>query len=212
MDKLNATDITNTDLEKEEPKREISDWMKEYIRQETIRSQIQKELMSNTEYIKWLDAFTQDKDGFSDDDWLYFPEKIEESDKKNVEKLNIFYEGIDDYAKKNYIRKSTSDFSGFYNIKLDDLSFEIGMIRGQGVFFYCKRIDINDEKEFIDFNDIMFNRKLERADEIAKDLEALSNMIISIYEKGAPVDAIMNTLDSALKEVKSKNDEKILKK
>ena len=209
---MDTADMILDDIEKEEPKREISDWMKEYIRQETIRIKIQKELMSNTEYIKWLDEFTQDKDGFSDDDWLYFPEKIEESDKNNVEKLNIFYEGIKQYAKKNYIRKSEIEFGDFYKIRLDDLGFKIGMMSGQGVFFFCEKVPVDNKESFIDFNDIILNRKLERVDEITKDLEQLSSMVISLYEKGAPVDAIMNTLNDALKAVKSKNDEKTLKK
>ena len=41
-----------------------------------------KKLMSNIDYLKWLYQFTQDKDSFSSDDWLYFPERISETDRK----------------------------------------------------------------------------------------------------------------------------------
>ena len=109
------------DLETPEGKERMDKWVEEYIAKEKVKSEKIKRMMSNPTYIEWLNQFTQDKDGFSDDDWLYFPEKISESDREKVEQLCLFYEGIDKYATKNHIYPTNFGYGYFYTIKLDEI-------------------------------------------------------------------------------------------
>ena len=81
--------------------------------------------MSNIDYIKWLYQFTQVRDSFSSEDCLYFPDRINESDRKNVDQLDLFYEGISRYANKNYIYPTPCDFGNFYKIKLNDKDLKL---------------------------------------------------------------------------------------
>ena len=42
---------------------------------------------------------------------------------KNVEKLNLFYEGINIYAKQNHIYPTPCNFGNFYRVNLNDFGF-----------------------------------------------------------------------------------------
>ena len=180
-----------------------------FIAEQQEKDEKIKGMMSNTSYIEWLKQFTQDKDGFSDDDWLYFPEKISESDRKNVEILNLFYEGINKYADGNHMYFFTkSDFGNFYRVKLDDFGFEIGISVGQGTVFFFNKVEINDEDDFIDFNDIILGKKRDNADQANAILDSLSNMVVTAYESGVPIEAIVNTIDSTVNGIKFNNEDK----
>ena len=73
------------DMQTPEGKAKMNEWIKDYVVKEKVKNEKIKSMMSNTTYIEWLKQFTRNKDGFSDDEWLYFPEKISETDRKNVE-------------------------------------------------------------------------------------------------------------------------------
>ena len=150
----------------------------------------------------------QDKDTFFDDDWSYSPLEIKDNDKKNVDNLYLFYEGIEDYAAKNYIYPAILNYGSFYKIRLYNLGFEVGMISGQGTSFFCKKVIVNDEniEDFIDFNDIMTNKKQENVDVITDELSRVRNSIMLAYEKGIPAPAIIDTLEDTTKEIVSKGN------
>lgn len=179
----------------------------EYIAKEKIRSDKIKKLMSNTSYIDWLNNFTKDKDGFGDDYCLYSNEDISEIDKENIEKLSLFYEGIDEYAESNHIYPIACESGIYYRVKLNDFHFEIGALIGQGtVFFFNKSEEL--EKEFIDFNDIMSGKKQSDVDQINTRLDSLSNMIRTAYDSGVPIEAIINTFNNTINEITYNNEEK----
>ena len=81
------------DLETPEGLEKMHNWLDKYAKKEKDKYEKIKIMMSNTNYLEWLNQFTQDKNGFYDDDWQYSPDLITESDKENVEKLGLFYEG-----------------------------------------------------------------------------------------------------------------------
>lgn len=173
---------------------------------------IKKEMLSNTKYIEWLEKFTSKHPSFSDDDWLYFPEKITKQDNDNINDLNLFYDVIDNYAEKNYIYPTKCDFGNYYNIKIGNIGYEIGILVGQGTIFFCNRKQLVNNIEYIDFNDIINNKKNDNVDIITNDLNDLSNMIIDLYKKGIPLDAIIESLDKTINFVKEKKHIKVLKK
>lgn len=186
-------------------------WFNSYLINQKEKEKNIKTMMSNTDYLFWLDRFTQDKEVFYDDQWLYFSDKINDSDKKNVEKLKLFYEGIDEYANKNYIYPISWDYGNYYKIKLDNLGFKIGLTYGQGISFSCERVFVDNEQEFIDFNDIITDKKKNNVDEFDIKLNTLADYIKNIYEQGVPGQAIVSTLINAISYIETKENKKVKK-
>ena len=202
--------MANLEIDKEKADKFIRD----YVEGLKVSEAKRKEMFSNTEYLKWLECFTIEHQDFSDDDWLYFPEKISQEDNQKVKNLHLFYEGIELYGKKNYIYPTECDFGGYYNIKFDNIGYEIGMLVGQGTLFFCKRTPLNKDLEYIDFKDIMNDKKKDGVDVITKQLNDLSNKILELHKKGIPLTAIIETLDTTLTEIKeeTKKQTKTLKR
>ena len=145
---------------------------------------------------------------------VIFSKKILKEDNEKVSKLHLLYEGIELYAKKNYIYPTKCDFGDYYNIKLDNIGYEIGMLVGQGTLFLCNRTLVNKDLEYIDFNDIITNKKKDGVDMITQQLNNLSNKILELYKKGVPLTAIKETLDNTLTVIgeETKNPIKTLKR
>ena len=136
----------------------MDEYIQELIENKKKQKEIIKKLLSNTDYAEWLIDFTNDKEMFYDNDWDYSNEKLTDDNQKNVNYLSLFFEGIYGYAKENNIESSLRALGEYYQIKVDDVGFEIGYITGQGTSFYCKRIPLQ-EINFIDFMDIINNQK-----------------------------------------------------
>ena len=81
--------------------------IKEYANDQNAKMQ---KILSNTDYIKWLDRFTIEHSSFFDKDWLHSPEKISKEDLERVNNLHLMYRGIDTYANKNYIYPTSCNF------------------------------------------------------------------------------------------------------
>ncbi len=196
------------DMQTPEGKAKMNEWIKDYVVKEKVKNEKIKSMMSNTTYIEWLKQFTRNKDGFSDDEWLYFPEKISETDRKNVEKLCLLYKGIANYSQQNYIYPIPCEFGNFYRVKLGNFGFEIGILVGQGTVFFFNKVLLEDDKDFIDFNDILLGKKQDNVDQINATLDSLANMIITAYESKVPIEAIVSTLENTIKNLISKKENK----
>lgn len=172
-----------------------------------------KELLSNTNYLKWLERFTIEHSFFTINDWIYLPDAISKDDSEQVDNLCYLYDGIKRYAIKNYVYPIKYGSGGYYRIKLDNIGYEIGMFVGQGTSFFCARVALDNDLDYIDFNDIMNNKMLDNVDFIKQKLDNFSNMVLELYEKGIPVDAIVNTFDNTLTRIKEdeKESTKLLK-
>lgn len=153
-----------------------------------------------------MEKFTLEHESFSDNGWLYFLEKLSDDDRSYVDELCLFYDGIQNYANKNHIYPTQFPSGEFFKIKLSDIGFEIGMIWGQGTSFFCNRVPV--EKDFIDFNDIIDNKKNSQNEIIKTKLEQLSSNIISLYQNGIPFEAITNTIKNTMTEINSQINSK----
>ncbi len=153
--------------------------------------------------MNWLNRFTADTKGFSDEEYLYFPEKISKDDLDKVNNLGLFFEGIEKYADKNYIYPTMYEYQSFYGVKdnVNEVYYKIGVIEGQGGSFFCERIEYTSEQPFIDFNDIMNDKVRDNVKEIGTDLDNMSNLVLSLYNKGVPLEAIKETLDKTISEI-----------
>lgn len=132
-------------------------WIDEYLKKVNSKKIKIQEMLSNTDYINWLDRFTIEHSNFSDDDWLYFPDEISMEDAEQVDNLNLLYDGIERYASNNCIYPTKCDFGNIYKIKFGNTGFEIGILVGQGTLFFCNRVQVENQNDFIDFNDIIKN-------------------------------------------------------
>lgn len=203
---MNGAERILKEIETPEGQEKIKKWAEEYFAKENAKNIKIQEILSNTDYIKWLDSFTLEHSSFFDDDWLYSPEKISKEDLEQVNNLHIMYCGIERYASKNYIYPTDCDFGNFYKVKLENTGFEIGMLVGQGTLFFCNRVQIENQKKFIDFNDILNNKNNNNVTTIKNKLNELSNLVVSLYKSGVPLEAIVITLDNTLNEINSQND------
>lgn len=202
----NPEDIIE-ELKKEETKEIMKKIVEEKIEKEKQKKEKIEILMSNTDYIKWLIDFTKDKEVFSDDDWDYSNEKLSDADQEKVNDLSLFFEGIYHYAKKNYIYSSLRSLGEYYRVKIDNQGFEIGYITGQGTIFYCKRISL-EEKDIIDFMDIVNDKKQDNVEYIEKNLKNLSDLFIDLYSNGVPIEAIIETFNKIVSSINRTEQEK----
>lgn len=176
------------------------------VAEERVRNCKMQQMLSNLEYIKWLDSFTMKHAEFSDNDWLYFPENISSNDREQVENLDLMYDGIAMYARKNHIYPIRFDLGNYYRIQFDNVGYEVGLLEGQGSSFFCRKVEVNPEYEFIDFHDIVQGKRYANVDIIEEKLNQLSNAVISLYESGVPLESISITLNKTLDEIHLQND------
>ena len=191
--------LINDDDIKEYVNRNKEKW----IREKKERDTKLKRLFSSYDYMNWLNRFSADTKGFSGEDYLYFPEKISKEDLDKVNNLGLFFEGIEKYADKNYIYPTMYEYQSYYGIKdnANEVYYKIGVIEGQGGSFFCERVEDTSKLDFIDFNDIMNDKIRENVEEIEANLNNMSNLVLSLYNKGVPLEAIKETLDKTISEI-----------
>ena len=190
--------ITDEDI-KEYVNRNKEKW----IREKKERDAKLKSIFSSYDYMTWLNSFTANTKGFSDEEYLYFPEKISKEDLDKVNNLGLFFEGIEKYADKNYIYPTIYEYQSYYSVKdnVNDAYYKIGVIEGQGGSFFCERVEDTSKLDFIDFNDIMNDKIRENVEEIEANLDNMSNLVLSLYNKGVPLEAIKDTFDKTISEI-----------
>ncbi len=174
--------------------------IKKYIEEQKNKEEKIKRIMSNTDYIEWLEKFTKDKESFADVEYNYCSEQLKEIDKKNIEDLYLFYDGIERYASNNHIVPNYFDFGEFYKIKYNNFYFKIGIAYGQGNSIFCHKVTGKNLKGFINFNSILTND--------SDSLNKLSNLVIAMLKSGIPTEDIINTVNTTV----NNNKKRILTK
>lgn len=152
-------------------------------------------IVKNNTYMLWLEKFTSTHPAFSDDTWLYCPEEISASDLENVNSLSFFFEGITEYAYQNFLTIYQTDWGKCALIKFNNIGYKIGLDSGQGSISYCEKVDISDDKVFIDFNDIMNNKKQENVVLITEKFYQIENLIQELINLGTPAEIISKNLN-----------------
>ena len=116
------------------------------------------------------------------------------------------------YSNENYIYPLECKFGNFYKIRFNNIGFEIGVLVGQGTVFFCNRVEIDNEKDFIDYNDIINNKMSENTLLIKNKLNELSDLVVSLYDSGVPLEAIIIALDDTLTKIENQNNLNKVKK
>ena len=100
---MNNTEKILKEINTSDKHEKVKKLTEEYFAMENAKNTKMQEMLSNTDYIKWLDKFTIKHSSFSDGDWLSSSEKISKEDLEKVNDLPLMYEGIEKYASENYI-------------------------------------------------------------------------------------------------------------
>ena len=197
------------EFETKEEKKKLDDWIKEFKLKEQKQNEKIKELISDTSYLEWLISYTNKYGSFCDED--IFSLYGDETDKTNIGHLYLFFRGIKDYADENFIYPTPTEYGEYYKVRLNYECFKIGVSIGQGTIFYVDKSVIENKNEFIDFIDIMNNKKQPNVDEINERLNLLSSRFIETYESGVPIEVILNRLDDVAKKILEKEEDKAKK-
>ena len=159
-------------------------------------------LRVSDDYINWLEKFTSKNGGFDTLVLTYNADKYSEFDRENIENLETLYEVISEFAEKNYKVPVDTDLGNFYSIRHNDNGFYIGADWGQGVSFYCTRLD-EVEEGALNYDDIVHNGKLPETMKKEQRLEELSLMIDKLFnEDNIPLEVIENKTNEAFQKIK----------
>ncbi len=157
-----------------------------------------KSIVADNVYMLWLEKFANIYPLFSDDTWLYKPDAIPKEDSENVAELCSFFNGLSAYAEKNFLPTYSEDYTSYICIKFNNVGYEIGLVSGQGTYAYCQKVDISSGRFFIDFNDIVADKKQPHVDEVDETLSKISNLIERLLISGVPVTAIYARINDTI--------------
>ena len=170
-----------------------------------------KEKVSNFDYITWLKNFTLEYHWVSDENWLYRPEVVSYEDKKKSLELSYLYFGIDAWARQNlmYPKKVTiGERDGYYyNVQFDDAFFQVGLLNGDKMVCYAKRVEQLDKEDFINFYDVVSNKKRENLKQLHQYLQSLSEYIVLLHQNGVPTEAIANQVNTTIEVINLEQNE-----
>ena len=157
-----------------------------------------KSIVADNIYMLWLEKFSGLYPIFSDDTWLYEPDANSKEDSENVAELCSFFNGVSGYAEKNFLPIYSEDYSSYVCIKFNNIGYEIGLVSGQGTYAYCQRIGISSDKVFIDFSDIVADKKQPHVDGVDETLSKISKLIEQLLVSGVPVTAIYARINDTI--------------
>lgn len=205
--------VKREEFQTEEGKAKIDKWFKDFIKDCQKQQEEINEIVSNADYISWIENYTKQTPMFTNCFNLYLPDETPEKERKNKEKLELFFKAIRSYAEKNYIypKLSNSGLGCFYLIRHNGVSYKIGILEGQEIIYVCELVDIRkfavDFLNFpntINFSDILNDKKQERTDFISNRLKMLSDLIYTISSENVPLEAIDNCVKTVLNDIKNK--------
>lgn len=172
---------------------------------ERVKREKIEDLLTDADFFAWLDLFTQEYEGFDDGRWKHRHNKISEEDRTNIERLNFLYEAIDLWASKNEIYP-ISDLPGeisFYKIKIGNAYYEIGISYLSNLSCFCNRID--KEEDFIDFEDVLADKRVENVEAKLEAWKQLSKIVQTLSGFGVPENAVQDKIEDIIAKVYTKD-------
>lgn len=179
-------------------KKDLEDGINEVIAGLIKSQERAKSIVADTSYMLWLENFTNSIPIFSDDSWLYHPDEISKEDAEKVNDLCSFFNGISAYAERNFLPIYSKDYTSYVCIKFNNIGYEIGLVSGQGTYAYCQRVEVSSDRVFIDFNDIVANKKQTHVEQVTKTLDKISLLIEQLLICDIPVEAISTRIQDTI--------------
>ncbi len=162
----------------------------------SIRFSRIKALSSKTDYMDWLSEFSISNPYINDDNVLEDYKTFSEDDKRQIYDLNILYCAVDKYAKDNLISPEKCENGYYYNVKYNDNYFEVGYLMTMSLSFFSNRCEYNENRNYIDFMNIVNDRKLPETDALKEGLNALVEHAKYLMDEGVSLDIIKEALDN----------------
>jgi len=139
--------------------RELETLRNIYRKQKEEKDKKIRKLCSNDDYLLWLKKFTIMHTSFRSDDKLLHTYKISHQDRENIDKLELLYEGIEDYAENEEIFPKLTTYGNCYSLYYKRTGYYIGRCTTGTKDSYCctrvseyKLIDPIDFSELKDYN------------------------------------------------------------
>ncbi|MBE5813406.1 MAG: hypothetical protein E7314_07190 [Clostridiales bacterium] len=167
---------------------------KSYLQILKEQEDAEKQIISNYDYISWLENFTQIHEGFADDSWLYKKEELSAEDYAKVEALHLFFNAISDYCRRFHINIEGQEKFEFekIHIKHNNVGYQLGLVIGQGSYVYvCPEIP---QENAICFDNIMNNIAPEEFKTKKELLQKFEKIISTMKEADIPSEIVINTL------------------
>ncbi len=112
-------------------------------------------LCSNDDYLIWLKRFTLVHTDFRSDDQSLHTYKVSNQDRENIDRLELLYEGIEDYAEKTGIFPRLTSYGNYYPLYYKRASYYIERrITNIKTAYGCTRVSNQRLVEPIDFSDL----------------------------------------------------------
>ena len=116
-------------------------------------------ITKNTDYIKWLRDFTNNKyKHFITNFANFYNDELNDYDLENINKLSLFFSSIHIYALTNNIDFYPDNFNDCYRVVFYDYMFEIGTKKNDTDPVYIAEFHTTNEdyiKYYIDYRDVM---------------------------------------------------------
>ena len=159
-------------------------------------------ILSNEDYINWLEKFTLNTPRFYCDSC--FSPSINSLDNisQNIQDISLLYNAIKNYANDNYIAPIPTVCGDYYSIKHNNVGYQIGIMTGPETIYYCMRTE--EEKNYIPFKDIQNNIKTPTAILINNKMEELTKLISSMIDNDISYDIILGETEKTLQKVLGK--------
>ena len=170
--------------------------------------EFQKFLTSSTDYVDWLDGFTDSFSSFSTESFIFDKELLSEEDSENVSNLSNFFEVIYNFAEKNHLPHHETAYGVYYSIQYKGVGYSIGIDYGQGCIFYCERMDYPLD-DAIDYLQIMGGERLSNTVVIDSRLDEFAEFIEQLDAENIPLDSIEKVFHRTIDVLRKKTKVKV---
>ena len=162
-----------------------------------------EDLLTDSNFFAWLDIFTLEYEGFDDGRWKHCHNEITEEDKANIERINFLYEAIQRWAERNEVLPKKEGKAEFYEVNIGGIGYEIGTNAICGFAYFCNRVKV--ERNFINFNDVFENKKLDNIKQKQEEWKKLERVVKSLNELGIPKHAVYEKINEIMIKVYTKD-------
>lgn len=170
---------------------------------ERVKREKIEDLLTDADFFAWLDIFTQEYEDFDDGRWKHRHNEISEEDRTNIERLNFLYEAIRLWAEKNKIYPNLREYAEFYEVRIGNTGYEIGIDTSNGLSYFCNRVE--EMPRFIDFDDILADKRVENVEAKLEAWKQLSKIVQTLSGFGVPENAVQDKIEDIIAKVYTKD-------
>jgi hypothetical protein len=158
-----------------------------------------KKIISNYDYISWIEKFMLSHDSFADDSWLYNPSEISKEDLQNVRMLDIFFGALSEYCHKYYINiECDEEFEEErINLKYNGIGYQFGLVVGQGAYVYVLKKNLEGNE--IAFEDIFKDTVPDDFEDKKALLQQFEQLVAEMRGMDIPLSVMMKIFNEQIK-------------